>query len=168
MSDDESTKPDLKINLDERIPVGELHVVQGGEERRLVADAYYGRHIQGDPAKEIPKIELRSSDPLTFDEFMKVDLRVGTVTAAERVPKSEKLIRMDVSFGNFKRQILAGVGRTFQPEALVGKQFVFVVNLPPRKMMGLESHGMALATGKFDALVLISPSAPVADGSRFG
>lgn len=167
MSDDESTKPDLKINLDERIPVGELHVVQGGEEHRMLADAYHGRHIQSDPAKETSKIELRSSDPLTFDEFMKVDLRVGTVTTAERVPKSEKLIRMDVSFGNFKRQILAGVGRTFQPEALVGKQFVFVVNLPPRKMMGLESHGMMLATGAPESLVLISPSSLATDGGRF-
>lgn len=116
-----------------------------------------------------PEPQLRESVPVTFDDFVKVDFRVGTIRAAVRVPKSDKLLQMQVTFGGMgERQVLAGIGKTFEPDALVGKQFIFVVNLPPRKMMGLESHGMILATGPSDALVLVSPSAPTVDGSRLG
>lgn len=109
-----------------------------------------------------------TSHLITIDDFDKVDLRVGTVKVADRVLKSDKLIRLDVDFGNFQRQILGAIGRTYEPTALVDKQFIFVVNLPPRKMMGLESNGMILATGAPEALTLISPSAPVPNGCQFG
>ena len=104
---------------------------------------------------------------ITFDEFQKIDLRIGKIIESERVPKSTKLLRMLVNFGAFQRQILAGVGETFEPLDLIGKQFVFVVNLPPRKMMGLESHGMLLAGGD-DAktLSLVQPDKETQDGSR--
>jgi methionyl-tRNA synthetase len=112
-------------------------------------------------------VDVRTSEPITFDEFMKIDLRVGTVKEAERVPKSEKLIRIQVGFGNFERQILAGVGLSVQPTDLVGKQYIFVVNIPPKKMMGVESHGMLLATGAPESLTLIAPMKAVQDGCRF-
>lgn len=115
----------------------------------------------------------------TFDDFLKIDLRAGMILAADRVPKSDKLIRMEVDFGTFKRQILAGVGKTWRPEDLVGLSPLFVVNLAPRKMMGLESHGMLLAAGSDGepsegpgsyptGLALLSPTCPVQPGSKFG
>lgn len=105
---------------------------------------------------------------LSYGDFVKVELRFGTVQSAERVPKSDKLIKMLVNFGAQTRQILAGVGKTFEPEQLIGEQFLFVVNLAPRKMMGLESHGMMLATGDPTSLVVIKPSKPVEPGAQAG
>lgn len=84
---------------------------------------------------------------INFDDFVKVELRVGIVLEAEEVPGSEKLIKQIVDFGEFgKRQILSGIKKWYKPSQLIGKQFVYVVNLEPRKMMGLESQGMILAT----------------------
>ncbi len=105
---------------------------------------------------------------VTFEDFQKIDLRVGRVVFAEPVPKSEKLLRMEVDFGDFKRQILAGVAKTFPfAVGLVGRQFLFAVNLAPRKMMGFESHGMLLAIGDDPAsLTLIRPDQEVPNGSR--
>jgi methionine--tRNA ligase beta chain len=105
---------------------------------------------------------------VTLEDFQKIDLRVGRIVSAEPVPKSEKLLRLEVDFGDFKRQILAGVAKTFpMAVGLVGSQFVFVVNLAPRKMMGLESHGMLLAIGDDPAsLSLIRPGQDVPNGSR--
>lgn len=84
---------------------------------------------------------------ITFDDFLKVDIRAGHILAAERVPKSDKLLKLTVNFGAEigTRQILAGIGKDYMPESIVGLRAAFVVNLPPRKMMGLESHGMILA-----------------------
>jgi len=88
----------------------------------------------------------KAPDTITFDDFMKVDIRAGFITAAERVPKSDKLLKLQVNFGDLgTRQILAGIGKDFAPEAIIGLSAAFVVNLAPRKMMGLESHGMILA-----------------------
>jgi methionyl-tRNA synthetase len=82
---------------------------------------------------------------LSIDDFMKVDLRVGRVVAAERVPKSKKLIRMDVDLGSEQRTLVAGIAEAYEPEALVGRSVVVVVNLRPAVLMGVESRGMVLA-----------------------
>ena len=92
--------------------------------------------------EEKPYMDVRPT--ATFDDFMKMDLRVARVLEAERVPKSKKLIRTIVDLGFEKRQILAGVAEHLSPESLVGKQVIVVANLAPRKMMGLESQGMIL------------------------
>lgn len=153
------------IDLHEEVSLKEVKLDVSQETKATYKQAYANLPVQA-PA---PEPQLRESVPVTFDDFVKVDFRVGTVRAAVRVPKSDKLLQMQVTFGGMgERQVLAGIGKTFEPDALVGKQFIFVVNLPPRKMMGLESHGMILATGPSDALVLVSPSAPTVDGSRLG
>jgi len=151
------------LNLHEEVSLSEvkLEVSQGTK-------AAYEKAYADMPASAAPEPQLRESGSVTFEEFLKVDFRVGTVKTAERVPKSDKLLKLTVSFGNFDRQILAGVGKTFQPEDLVNKQYLFVVNLPPKKMMGLESHGMLLATGAPESLSVVSPSSSVPDGSRLG
>ncbi|ARA92523.1 methionine--tRNA ligase [Rhodothermaceae bacterium RA] len=96
------------------------------------------------PADEpgVPYEPLR--DTITFEEFARLDLRVGRVTAAEPVPKSKKLLRLEVDLGFEQRQVLAGVAQHLAPGELIGKQVVIVANLAPRTMMGLESQGMLL------------------------
>ncbi len=83
-------------------------------------------------------------DTIVYDDFAKLDLRVGQVKVAERVKKSKKLIRCEVDLGFETRQILAGVAEHMTPEDLVGKKVIVVTNLAPRKMVGLESQGMLL------------------------
>lgn len=106
-------------------------------------------------------------DTISYEDFTKVNLRVGVVNAAERVPKSDKLLKLEVTFGESgTRVILAGVGKQFTPEEMVGKHVVAVLNLAPRKMMGIESHGMLLAAHSDDALHLVTCTA--AAGSEVG
>lgn len=83
---------------------------------------------------------------INIEDFSKIELRVGTVLEAEEVSGSDKLIKQIVDFGEEKRQILSGIKQWYKPSDLVGKQFVYVTNLEPRKMMGLESEGMILCT----------------------
>lgn len=82
---------------------------------------------------------------ISIDDFAKVDLRVGVVKVAERVPKSDKLLRLEVDIGTEVRQVLAGIAEAYAPETLVGRKVVIVANLAPRKMRGLESNGMIVA-----------------------
>jgi methionyl-tRNA synthetase len=84
---------------------------------------------------------------ITIDEFMKIQLKTAKVLSAERVPKSEKLLKLQVSLGSEQRQIVAGIGKRYEPESLVGKTIVIVANLKPAKLMGIESQGMVLAAG---------------------
>jgi len=82
---------------------------------------------------------------ITIDDFAKVELRVGLVKVAERVPKSDKLLRLEIDIGTEVRQVLAGIAEAYAPETLVGRKVVIVANLAPRKMRGLESNGMIVA-----------------------
>ena len=86
---------------------------------------------------------------ITIDEFMKIQLKTAKVISAERVPKSEKLLKLQVSLGEGteQRQIVAGIGKKYEPEALIGKTIIIVANLKPAKLMGIESQGMVLAAG---------------------
>ena len=82
---------------------------------------------------------------ITIDDFAKVDLRVGVVKVAERVPKSDKLLRLEVDIGSEVRQVVAGIAEAYAPETLIGRKVVIVANLAPRKLRGLESNGMIVA-----------------------
>jgi methionyl-tRNA synthetase len=93
------------------------------------------------PSVDVPPI----ADTVDAESFFKVDLRVGRILEAERVPKSDKLIKMKVDVGLDQRTILGGLGKAYEPEQLLGKLVVVVANLAPRKLMGVESHGMLLA-----------------------
>jgi methionyl-tRNA synthetase len=86
-----------------------------------------------------------SAQVISIDDVMKLDLRVAQILVAERVPKADKLLRLEVDLGYEKRQILAGIAQYYEPEKLVGRKIVIVANLAPRKMRGLESNGMLLA-----------------------
>ena len=82
---------------------------------------------------------------ITIDDFAKIELRVGIVKVAERVPKADKLLRLEIDIGTEVRQVLAGIAEAYAPETLVGRKVVIVANLAPRKMRGLESNGMIVA-----------------------
>ena len=82
---------------------------------------------------------------ITIDDFSKVELRVAQIIVAERIPKADKLLRLEVDLGDEKRQILAGIAQYYEPEKLIGRKIIIVANLAPRTMRGLVSHGMLLA-----------------------
>jgi methionyl-tRNA synthetase len=95
---------------------------------------------------------------ISIDDFKNVQLRTGKVLEAERVPKSDKLLKLQVDLGTEKRQILAGIGKYYTPEEMVGKVVTVVANLKPAKLMGQESQGMLLAANMPDgSLSLVTP-----------
>jgi methionyl-tRNA synthetase len=94
---------------------------------------------------ETPGAVPQEPKHITIDDFAKVELRVAQILVAERVPKADKLLRLEVDLGTEKRQILAGIAEYYEPEKLIGRKIVIVSNLAPRKMRGLESNGMLLA-----------------------
>lgn len=102
----------------------------------------------------------------TVDDFRKLTLRVARVVAAEKVEKSEKLLKLRVSVGDGERQVIAGIAKHYTPESLVGKKVVIVANLKPAKLMGLESRGMILAASdEAGNLVLVTPDGEIPEGS---
>ncbi|NCS32076.1 methionine--tRNA ligase [bacterium] len=106
-------------------------------------------------------------ETITFEEFKKLDIKIGTVLSAEPVEKSEKLLRLTIDVGEENpRQIIAGLAKvTDDPQTLVGKQFPILTNLKPKSLMGLESQGMVLAANNDGAPVLMHPVDPVPPGS---
>jgi methionyl-tRNA synthetase len=99
------------------------------------------------PSASGPLSQAAPPQQITIEEFAKIELKTATVLSAERVPKSEKLLKLHVSLGSEQRQIVAGIGKKYEPEALVGKTIIVVANLKPAKLMGIESQGMVLAAG---------------------
>lgn len=104
---------------------------------------------------------------ISFDDFTKVELKVGTVVSAEEVEGSEKLIKVQVNLGEeSNRQILAGIRKWYTPDDLIGKQVVVVSNLEPRKLMGMESQGMVLAVESKEGLALLTASEEIEPGKN--
>ncbi len=99
------------------------------------------------PQATSPAPQPPAPSQITIDDFMKIQLKTAKVISAERVPKSEKLLKLQVSLGTEQRQIVAGIGKKYEPESLIGKTIVIVANLKPAKLMGVESQGMVLAAG---------------------
>jgi methionyl-tRNA synthetase len=108
------------------------------------------------PAASEPAAPAQTSQHIGIDDFVKVDLRVAQILVAERVPKADKLLRLEVDLGYEKRQILAGIAQYYEPEKLVGRKIVIVANLAPRKMRGLESNGMLLAASLPDGAPVLA------------
>jgi len=104
---------------------------------------------------------------ITFEEFQKLDLRVGKITEANPIPNSKKLIKLVVDFGAEKRQAVAGLLQYYKPEELVGKKCVFILNLQKRVMAGVESQCMVLAADDAAGnVVVVQPEKDIAAGSR--
>ncbi len=110
---------------------------------------------------------------ITIDEFKKVEMKVAKVISAERVAGSEKLLKLMLDLGPEEkanlpagRQVIAGIGKAYEPETLVGKQIIVVANLEPRSLMGLESQGMVLAANAESGPVLLMPEKEVNPGTE--
>jgi len=112
----------------------------------------------GTPAPAVSQIGL--------EDFQKIQLRTAKILTAERVPKSEKLIKLQVDLGGEQRQVVAGIGKKYEPETLVGKTVVIVANLKPAKLMGVESQGMVLAAGDAEVLELITLQSDISPGIK--
>jgi methionine--tRNA ligase beta chain len=104
---------------------------------------------------------------ISFEEFQKIDLRVGKILEANSIPGSRNLIRMTIDFGTEKRQAVAGLLQWYQPQDLVNRKCAFILNLQRRKMMGMESQCMVLAAeNKNGNVVLLQPEKDITEGSR--
>lgn len=118
------------------------------------------------------KIDVAPIKPLiTLDVLDRIDVRVGTIESVEEVKDSDKLVKLSVNFGDHKRTVLAGMKlERSEPKEIEGKQALFVVNLEPRKMMGIMSEAMLFDIGHADGLtpVLAAPELAVPDGARAG
>lgn len=104
----------------------------------------------------------------TIDDLEKVGLRVATVTAAESVEGSEKLLKLQIDLGSEQRQIVSGIAKRYSPEQMVGRQVIVVGNLAPRTIFGVESNGMLLAASNDEGPVLLAPDATVEAGTKIG
>ena len=113
----------------------------------------------------IPEPPPEAEGLVTFDAFQKLELRVAEIIAAEKIAKSDRLLKLTVKAPE-ERTIVAGIAQHYQPEELIGRQVIIVANLKPAKLMGVASHGMVLAAKEGDRLVLSSVSGPVSPGSR--
>src|SRR3989344_8182240 len=104
---------------------------------------------------------------ITYEDFAKLDLRVAKVLSAERIEGSERLLKLQVDVGEFgQKQIIAGIGAVYTPEAITGKLIIIINNLEPRKLMGYDSNGMLLAADNKNGPVILCPSSEVPMGSK--
>ena len=115
------------------------------------------------PEKKAPAIDLKPE--IDYEEFAKVDLRVGKILAAEAVPKSNKLLKLKIDIGE-ERTIVAGIGKDYTPAELIGRKIVIVANLKPAKLMGVESYGMLLATDTDKGLTVLTFDREAQTGSK--
>ena len=114
----------------------------------------------------LPDESVKDENIITIEDFIKCDIRVGTVISAEKVEKSSKLLRLKIDDGMGGRTILAGIAQFFSPEEITGKQVSFIANLKPRKMMGEFSQGMVLAAVDGDTLAVLTPNKKVTPGTK--
>ena len=103
---------------------------------------------------------------ISFSDFQKLDLRVGTIKTAEAVPGSDKLLKLVVDLGSEERRLVAGIAKAYTPGNLIGKQIVVLTNLEPRTLMGVESQGMLLAGDVNGAPILLMPDKEVTPGAK--
>lgn len=118
------------------------------------------------PKTEAPEPKVLSSKPeIVYDDFAKIDLKVGTILTAEKVEKADKLLKLSIDLGFETRTIVSGIALHFKPEEVIGKQVVVVANLAPRKMRGIESNGMILmAEDKDGKLIFVQPEHATSNG----
>jgi methionyl-tRNA synthetase len=177
----ETTPPDqLRLDAAAWRNVGERTIAKGDNlwpriERTTVTDQPANptpASAEGKPATPVtPAVAAAAAPPIdnriTIEDFLKVDLRVAKVLAAEKVPNSRKLMKLSIDVGTEQRTLVAGIAEAYEPEQLVGKTVGIVFNLKPAKLMGIESNGMILAASPEGGKpVLIAFDGDIAPGSR--
>ena len=168
-----TTIPPLFARIDFKALAPEIEKIQQEQ-----AAAYAAELAKTEPAKKQGEkpAEVKAEDAeensvpeISFDDFVKVQLRVGEIIACEPVPKSNKLLKETVKFGDEVRTIVSGIAKHYKPEEMVGKKVVFVTNLAPRKICGILSEGMIMGAEDEDGnFSLIVPEKDVASGTQLG
>jgi len=134
----------------------EDHIIE--KQIQKLHDAKRMNELEGKVVSEV-KAEIQ------YDDFAKMDIRIATITGAENVPKSKKLLKLTVDIGSEQRTVLSGISEHFKPEEIVGKKVLYLANLAPRKMMGMESHGMILmAEDRDGSLAFVQPGKDIWNG----
>lgn len=160
----------LSVGYSLREPQILFRKIEDEEIKKQVEKLQAGAKTTTDASAKTEAISLEpaanTKSEIQYDDFAKLDFRVGTITAAEKVAKADKLLKLEVDLGFEKRAIVSGIALHFQPEAIIGKQVVVVANLAPRKMRGIESNGMILmAEDKDGKLKFINPDEATSNGS---
>jgi len=157
--------PELLFRKIEDVEVAEQveKLKKGLEKSKMENQPEGANHPQAAPPVATPE-EIKAE--IVYDDFAKLDMRIGTILSAEKVQKADKLLQLKVDMGAEQRTIVSGIAQHFTPEALVGKQVIVVANLAPRKMRGIESQGMILTAEQPDGkLILINPNDVATNGS---
>ncbi len=135
------------------------------EETAKISPPGVGLEVADAPSTFVERVGVRAE--IVYDDFAKLDLKVGTILSAEKVEKADKLLKLEVDMGFEKRVVVSGIALHFKPEDIAGKQVVVVANLAPRKMRGIESNGMILmAEDKAGKLYFVSPDTLIDAGSN--
>jgi len=105
-------------------------------------------------------------DKITYNDFQKLDIRIGTILEAEKIEGADKVLKLKIGLGNEQRTIVAGIAESYKPKSIIGKQIPILANLEPRTIRGIESQGMILAIDINDKTTLIKPSKKVPNGAK--
>jgi methionyl-tRNA synthetase len=134
---------------------------------KLKSENKQDKSMENEKVKENKTTVTESKPEIVYDDFAKLDLRIGTILSAVKVEKADKLLKLEVDLGSEKRTIVSGIAQHFTPDELLNKQVIVVVNLAPRKMKGIESQGMILTAEQWDGkLILVGPQQLTASGSN--
>lgn len=147
-----------------------IEVTEAGETVIAATKKTAAKAIKAEAPKAEAKKEVKpaaaASGEITIDDFAKIDLRVATVVAAERVPKTDKLIKLQVKIGDEERTIVSGIAQHYEPENLIGKNVIVIANLKPAKLRGIESRGMVLAASDGEGNLVLADAPGIASGSK--
>lgn len=147
-----------------------IEVTEAGETVIAATKKTAAKAIKAETPKAEAKKEVKpaaaAAGEITIDDFAKIDLRVATVIAAERVPKTDKLIKLQVKIGNEERTIVSGIAQHYEPENLIGKNVIVIANLKPAKLRGIESRGMVLAASDGEGNLVLADAPGIASGSK--
>lgn len=147
-----------------------IEVTEAGETVIAATKKTAAKAIKAESPKAEAKKEAKSAaaeaGEITIDDFSKIDLRVATVIAAERVPKTDKLIKLQVKIGDEERTIVSGIAQHYEPENLIGKNVIVIANLKPAKLRGIESRGMVLAASDGEGNLVLADAPGIASGSK--
>ncbi len=147
-----------------------IEVTEAGETVIAATKKTAAKAIKAEAPKAEAKKEANpaaaADGEITIDDFAKIDLRVATVVAAERVPKTDKLIKLQVKIGDEERTIVSGIAQHYEPENLIGKNVIVIANLKPAKLRGIESRGMVLAASDGEGNLVLADAPGIASGSK--
>ena len=147
-----------------------IEVTEAGETVIAATKKTAAKAIKAEAPKVEAKKEAKSAaaaaGEITIEDFAKIDLRVATVVAAERVPKTDKLIKLQVKIGDEERTIVSGIAQHYEPENLIGKNVIVIANLKPAKLRGIESRGMVLAASDGEGNLVLADAPGIASGSK--